>query len=117
LSFIEKTVDDPRIEIRAKGEGANASRVSSDTSEGYTAIAATAGLVYGDAIVGPGMTVAATDSRHYGRVADDSYRFNPMVVTPADITGFHGTNESISVKNMGLGTTFYAELIKISAGN
>lgn len=115
-AHVEKTIDDSRIELRVRPNGGNASPVSSNTSEGFNSIADSADKVFGDIIVGAGMTVAGTDSKRYGKVADDAYRFNPMVVTPMDITGFHGTNESLSVENLQLAAIFYAELIKDSAG-
>ena len=116
IAFVEKTIDDERIEIRPVREGNPASPISSATSEGYKVIEQTVGHIYGDAITTPGMTVAATDTKHYGTVADDAYRFNPIVVTPTDITGFHGTNESISVENLEHATAYYAELMRLGAG-
>ncbi|MCV6613413.1 MAG: hypothetical protein OIF35_00445, partial [Cellvibrionaceae bacterium] len=58
-----------------------------------------------------GITVGGTDSKYYQLVAEDSYRFNPMVVGAEDISGFHGNNERISIDNMRLAVIFYQRLL------
>ena len=89
-----------------------ASRVASMDSAGYRAIATAARQAFGDIAVAPGLTLAGTDSKHYGTVSDDAYRFNPMKITPPDLTGIHGTNERVSLENLVRATRFYMELIK-----
>ena len=116
VAHVTRAVGDDRVEVRPRGPGGPASAVSSTTSEGFAHISASVGDVMGHAIVIPGLTVGGTDSRHYGQIADDAYRFNPMVVTAADISGFHGTNERISIENLVLGTRIYARLIQRAAG-
>ena len=60
----------------------------------------------------PGLMVPGSDSRHYGKVADNSFRFNPMIVGPDDLTGFHGTNEKISVHDLAEATRTYTQIIR-----
>jgi carboxypeptidase PM20D1 len=86
--------------------------VSDKDSAGFRLISQSIKEVYGDVVVTPGLMVAASDSRHYTKVADNSFRFNPMIVTNDDITGFHGTNEKISVTNMAQGTRTYRQIIR-----
>jgi carboxypeptidase PM20D1 len=62
------------------------------------------------------LTAGGTDSKHYGRVADDSYRFQFMMVSPEDISGFHGINERVSTDNLVRGTGAYYLLLKEAAG-
>ena len=64
----------------------------------------------------PGQTIAGTDSQRYQQVAENNYRFNPMVVTSEDTRGFHGTNERISIENMLKATGFYRQLMQSLAG-
>lgn len=59
------------------------------------------------------LMIAGSDSRHYGKVADNAYRFNPMVVTQEDITGFHGTNEKIGVRNLAQGVRTYVRVLTL----
>jgi len=63
-------------------------------------------------VVVPGLTVAGTDSKHYAKVADNSYRYLPMVISLEDLKGFHGTNERVSIENLVKGTSAYYLLIK-----
>jgi carboxypeptidase PM20D1 len=117
-AHVVNAINDERVDVTIRGEGmgARASKVSSSDSEAYKLIAGVARQVFGDIIVAPGLTVGGTDSKHYNRVADDSYRFQYMMVTPEDIAGFHGTNERVSVDNLVKGTSAYYLLLKQGAG-
>ena len=64
-------------------------------------------------VVTPGLMIAGSDSRHYGRVADNAFRFNPMTVSQADLTGFHGTNEKIGVQNLAQGVRTYVRIVSL----
>lgn len=114
VAHVTAVVNDDRVEVRPRGAGGSASEVSSATSEGFSTIGRAVRSVEPDAIVIPGLTIGGTDSRHYGQIADDAYRFNPMVVTTDDISGFHGTNERISIENLVRGTRIYARLIELA---
>lgn len=114
VEHLQTVIDDERVAIE-RHRHQPASRVSSSESAAFHTLAETARHTHGQAIVAPGLTIAGTDSRHYETVADDSYRFNPMVVTKQDISGFHGTNERISIDNMIKATRFYRQLINRGA--
>jgi carboxypeptidase PM20D1 len=116
-THLKEVIQDDEIEIRQRGNESAASSVSSTQSEGFRDIAAAARDVVDAAIVMPGLTVGGTDSRHFSQIAEDSYRFNPVIVTIDDVAGFHGTNERISIENLELATRFYMRLIQRSAGN
>ncbi|MFK8020472.1 MAG: M20 family peptidase [Pseudomonadales bacterium] len=111
-------IGDERVDVRIAGDGLSspASGVSSRDTEGYRAISRVIRQIYGDVIVAPGMTMGGTDSKHYGKVSDDSYRINLMKITPDDISGFHGKNERISIDNLVNATGAYYLLIKEAAG-
>lgn len=111
LAFVKKTVADERLETKVLRAG-RASVVASADSPAYRAIAAAARRAFGDIVVAPGITVGGTDSKHYGTVSDNAYRFNPITVGPQDLTGFHGTNERIAVENLVRATRFYIELMR-----
>lgn len=101
-------LEDVSVKLR---HGNNASPVASSSSAGFQLLAASARQVFGDVIIVPGITVAATDSRHYVAVSDNAYRFNPMQVGSEDLSGFHGTNERVSVDNLGKAVQFYQSVI------
>jgi carboxypeptidase PM20D1 len=117
-AHVISAIDDERVEVdmRSGGMSSLASKVSSREGDGYRLIAQVARQIYGDLIVVPGMTAGGTDSKHYSRVADDSYRFQFMMVSPGDISGFHGTNERVAIENLVKGTGAYYLLLKEAAG-
>jgi carboxypeptidase PM20D1 len=103
--------DHPDVAITVL-RASNASAVSSSESEGFLALAASTRAVFGEVIVVPGITIGGTDSKHYAKVADDAYRYLPMVLEQEDAAGFHGTNERMSIDNLGKAVQFYTRLLQ-----
>ncbi|MEM7766718.1 MAG: M20 family peptidase [Pseudomonadota bacterium] len=91
--------------------GAGASPVSPTDNRAYAVLAAVASEVGGGAPAAPGLVLGATDGRYATAITDSVYRFAPAVMSPADLTGFHGTNERLSVANMGRLARGYAQII------
>ena len=109
-AYVSDVVASDTVTVRRRG-GSNASAVSDWSASGYGAIAQSMREVYADAVVAPGLMIAASDSRHYGKVADNAYRFNPIRLTPELLTGFHGTNERISIADYAQGVRGYIRII------
>jgi carboxypeptidase PM20D1 len=117
IAHVRSVVENGQVEVRATPRaGQGASRVSDWHSAGYGEIATAVREIYGDVVIMPGLMIAGSDSRHYGQVADNAFRFNPMVVTPEDLTGFHGTNEKIGIDNLVSGTRVYVRILRHAAG-
>ena len=118
-AHIERVINDPRVEVKLHGDGyaTPASGVSSWTSPAYGLIKKVTKQVFGQAVVVPSLTMGGTDSKHYSQIADDSYRYQFMVVNAEDISGFHGTNERVSVENLINGTKGYYLLLEQAASN
>lgn len=113
VAYVRRTVADERVEVRMPTSDLNeASSVSSHSADGYTAIAHGVHAVYGDVITVPGLTIAATDSRHYSQIAQDAYRFSPFVINDSDLSRFHGIDERLSLNNLQSGITFYMALMR-----
>ena len=110
VEHVRKAIQNDNIEIKVLG-GNEASNIADIQSRSYTAIEKTTRQLFPDAVIAPGLTVAATDSRYYSKVSDNAYRFNPMIVGPSDLATFHGTNEKISIDNLEKATVFYAQLL------
>ena len=91
------------------------SRVSSTSSDAWKTIA---GLAADEskAPVVPGLVTAGTDSRYLAPVADDVYRFQPLVLSINDTKMIHGTDEHISVANVERMVRFYQRLVETAAG-
>ena len=113
---VRNVVESEQVEVRLLG-GIEASGISEWQSEGYEIIAASLNKVYGEIVVVPGIMIAASDTRHYSKVADNSFRFNPFSIVPEDMTGFHGTNESIDADDFVDGIKTYVEIIIAGTAN
>lgn len=108
------TASIPGLEIERlsggiRGEGA--SPVSPTDTPVYALLSAVASDAGGGAPVAPGLVIGATDGRYATAITDSVYRFLPAVMSPEDLSGFHGTNERIAVDNMGRMARGYAQLI------
>ena len=115
-TYVSDLVGSETISVKSRG-GRNASAVSDWHASGYQAIAKSMREVYGEVVVAPGLMIAASDSRHYGQVADNAYRFNPIRLTPELLTGFHGTNERISIEDYVQGVRGYIRIIGQGTSN
>jgi carboxypeptidase PM20D1 len=109
-SYVADLVASDSISVHRRG-GADASAVSDWKAPGFAIIAQSMREIHGDIPVAPGLMIAASDSRHYGKVADNAYRFNPIRMTPELLTGFHGTNEKIAVADYAQGVRGYIRII------
>ncbi len=111
VRHVRETVSSEHVRVRA-ADGSAASPVSDAESEGFILIESAVRAEYGEIVVAPGLLVAATDTRHYGRIAENAFRFNPMVVTGAELAGFHGTDERIARAGMLKGVRTYVRLLQ-----
>ena len=112
---VRRTIDDPRVEIRAlEGLTGEASFVSDTDASGFGALVRTIRQVYPEAVITPGLVLGATDSRHYADLSNSIYRFSPIRVRPEDLERVHGTDERISIEDHERGVRFYVHLIRNS---
>jgi len=117
VNHVRSIVASDRVEVRVpEGSGRAASAVSDWNSRGFEIIGQSVREVYGEVVVTPGLMIAGSDTRHYGKVDDNAFRFNPIIMTPEDLTGFHGTNEKISVDNYLQGIRSYVRILDNGAG-
>lgn len=91
--------------------GTGASPVSPTDNRAYKVLASVAADAGGGVAVAPGLVLGATDGRYATAITDSVYRFAPAVLTPAELTGFHGTNERMAVENMSRLAEGYAKII------
>ena len=98
------------VELAWEGPAYDPSPVSSSTSTAYRVMAA---LAAGDerTPVAPGLVTATTDSRHLAGLADDIYRFQPIVASIGELQMIHGTNERMTTDNLRRTAEFYARLV------
>jgi len=107
-------IGDPAVEVKAL-PGNQASPVSDSASASFAALHRTVAQVFPDVLVAPGLMVAATDTKHYVALADDSYRFLALRLGPDDLKRIHGSDERIAVDNYAEIIRFYVQLIRNTA--
>jgi carboxypeptidase PM20D1 len=93
----------------------DATTISSTTSSSYALLAALSRDILPDAPVAPALVLAGTDSRHYSEVAENVYRFQPIILSSEDLEGPHGVNEHISTANFERMIRFYVGLMEAGA--
>ena len=115
-NHVRRVVGSNEVEVRFLG-GREASEISSWDSPGFKVVSSSLEKVYGEIVPVPGLMIAASDTRHYSKIADNSFRFNPFFIIPEDMTGIHGTNESIEVDSFVSGIKTYVEIIRGGSSN
>ena len=115
IAEVRRIIDDPEIDIEVM-TGREASAVSSHTSPAYALIAAAVADISPEILVSPALVVGGTDSKHYGRIADDAYRFTPYRLAEDDLGRVHGTDERVSVEGYAEIMAFYRGILTRAAG-
>jgi carboxypeptidase PM20D1 len=115
-AFVRRVVADERIEVSVVETAFEPSRVSSREAAAYRTVERAIREVFPDAIVAPGLTLQATDARHFDAVADHVYRFMPIRFRPEDLPRLHGTDERIGIDQLADMVRFYQRLLQLAAG-
>lgn len=113
-----KGIDGLTIAKWSGGIASEPSPVSSTSSDAWKALVAVARNVSDKPVsVVPALVIGATDARQASVISKDAiYRFAPAVYDDADLNGFHGTNERLSVKNLESMIRGYAQIIMLRCG-
>lgn len=112
IAHVREAIDDPEVTIEPLEGIREASTVSNVEGDGYALLTRVIGESFPGVISAPYLVVGGTDSRHYLPITDNVFRFIPIRMGPDDMARFHGTNERVSVANMGEAVAFYVRLMK-----
>ncbi|MDB5618931.1 M20 family peptidase [Tardiphaga sp.] len=115
VDHMRRAVNNERIVIAAAPGNTDPPPATATSTPSYRALSQTIREVFPDAVVAPGLMVAATDSRQYVEIADNIFRFSPVRATAEDLKRFHGSNERLSVANYGDMIRFYRRLLENTA--
>lgn len=115
LQHVRDVIDDPRVHCRLLPDPSQASNVSDQDSESFRTLCRTIRGIDSNIVVAPGLSVVATDSRHYEGLAENIYRFLPMPLTKDDVQRIHGIDERISKDNYLEMVRFMIRLMQNSA--
>lgn len=103
------------VSVEWEREPLEASPVSSAETASYALLTALSRELIPEAPVAPGLVLGGTDARRYVDVAQDVYRFQPVLLSTDDLAGIHGVNERISIENYERLIRFYLGLIEAGA--
>ncbi|MDR0400514.1 MAG: M20/M25/M40 family metallo-hydrolase [Treponema sp.] len=113
---IRRIVGDDRVKLRILGSASSPAPAHPDHGRmggpGWADMARAASAIVPGAVPLPFIMTAATDSRHYRQLTEGIFRFSPMRLSPADLSGVHGHDERISLENFFLAIRFYAALLE-----
>ncbi len=116
MAHVQKSVAGMPVELAWDSPPREPSPVSSTTSQGWAMLRAVVEAESPQAVVAPYLVVGATDSRSMVGVSDDIYRFMPAMISIKETAMIHGTNEHITLDNLGRMIRFYTRLIAGAAG-
>ncbi len=103
---------DIRVSVLEGVGNVEPSTVSPVDHPGYQILHRAIRRQYPEAVVAPGLFVAATDSRLLRGRSDAVYRFTPVRMRPDDVERIHGTNERIRVNDLGWAFGIYRDLVR-----
>jgi carboxypeptidase PM20D1 len=112
LDYVQRTVGDTRVVIRAVGPGSEPSPVSPTNGVAFATLERTIHEVVPGAITTPYLLVGGTDSRHYAPIATNIFRASAMGIRGNDLERIHGTNERSAVADLRRNVQFYVRLIQ-----
>ena len=110
-AYLKKVVDDPSVEIEIL-ESNEPSPISVADCNSYRKVAAAVAATWDGCITSPYLMVQCSDSRHYGRISDNVYRFSAMDLTKEERGTIHGNNERIRVETIHRSVEFYIRLLR-----
>lgn len=111
VEHIKKVVNDDRVKIKVLTYF-NPGPAADVTDFGYQTVQATMHEVYPEVVVTPYIMLAASDSRFYGNVSDNTLKFAPLRMSAKQRKSVHGDNECIETCALKKGTEFYYALLK-----
>jgi carboxypeptidase PM20D1 len=111
----ERAIGDPRVIVTASDRSREPSPVSPVDSAAFAQLAGAIRAVFPDAVVTPALTLAGTDSRHYGVVSENVLRFMPFRLEQSDLSRIHGLDERLSIESYGQALRFYRYFLRLLA--
>ncbi len=115
FEHVRKVVNDERVKFQESGFKSEASVVSDSESDDFQVLQRTIREVFPNVLVAPALAVVITDSRHYERITESTFRFIPTRFGRHDLDRLHGVDERIGVENYAEIVRFFIQQIRNSA--
>ncbi len=90
----------------------NPSQVSQYNREQYKKLRQSLEETFSEVVVAPALIAETTYANRFSDIADGVYRITPFIITEAEKSLVHGTNERIGVDSLERAVNFYKNLIK-----
>jgi acetylornithine deacetylase/succinyl-diaminopimelate desuccinylase-like protein len=118
LRDLTSVIDDPAVTVRLVNPSQTASRVgaSSQDTDLYRALAASAKTTFAGAQVTPYLFQAGTDAGAWRSRGVPVYGIYPYPITPEELTRMHGNDERVSIESLRLGTEWVFNTLVAVAG-
>ena len=110
-NLAHKTLPNEEIKIEYLSELTPCEASKTDT-EDYKLLKKNINQLFPIITIAPYLVLGATDAREYAEIADNTYRFLPIILTEEEAGLMHADNERISVENWTRMIYFYREFIK-----
>jgi carboxypeptidase PM20D1 len=114
-AHMKSAIADERVEVVAVAGSGPPIRISPTDTVKFGRLQSAIRAVYPDIVVSPYLTMAATDSRFYARIAPSIYRFLPISLAGA-LEAVHGVDERVRIDAYEKGIRTYATILEELAG-
>lgn len=101
-----------KVKVEATG-GTEATAVSPIDSKPWQDLNVAIRQIFPTMVTAPYMFIANSDSRFFGDVCDNIYRFTPFLMTLDDQKRIHGINERVTKESMVTASRFFAQCIDV----
>lgn len=113
LSRMKRTIADDSVSLSVL-QGVEPSTISETYDAAWNRLDSAIRQTYPEALVAPYLMLAASDSRHYGRLSDHVYRFSGMPLSKQQRGLIHNANERIPLAQIKQTVAFFARVMRLS---
>jgi carboxypeptidase PM20D1 len=119
LEAVREIIDDPEIEIELSKvvPAGEVLPIADKNGPGFRMIESAIHAEVPDAVGVPALLIATSDTRHYGKLTPNIYRFRTVTVSGNDAAGVRGTNERASIEGLERSGRISRELIRGAGSN
>ena len=111
VDYIRRVINDDKVDLKVLF-AAEPSPVSDTGSSGYQKLRQAVKETYPDAIVTPYVMLAQSDSRYYGSICKNVFRFTPLWLTQKELNSMHNLNECVPITTFYKCIEFYLRIIQ-----